>query len=306
MDELLPVEPEFQELPPEQPNLPPNYYGTGIQPQPKKSKLPLILTIIALLLAANFVISSLALYMERETAESKPPKNDNLSPIDVYPNESDQHSHASIDGNDLTMLKDIYEHFAPSTVAIAAQDEHGLYNATGVILTKDGYILTDADFLAHRHRLQVTLFDGTVCDAALIGMDAESGMVILKIDHADLTPVSLDKGVGKQAHQILQEFLESNVRPASLNLDVSEVSQPMQIYWGLPAGIIINRINPNSSAYRAGLRVGDVLLKIGQIPLSSMGDYIEALSSYCAGETVRIYLYREGKTYYTDVCLDAA
>ena len=306
LDELTPLEPEYQELPPEQPMLPPNYYGTGIQPQPKKSKMPLLFALFAILLTANFVTMTVSLFLDHEHTETRPPESNHLLPIDIFPEDSEKrHDQLYIDRHNSTMLKDIYNHYAPGVVSITAHTDRGILLTTGVVLTEDGYILADSRTLSQPQRVRVTLHDGTTCDAAFVGMDSESEMVILKIEHDDLKPVSLDEEVGKQAEQVLHEFLENAVRPATLNLEVSEVTKPMQIYWHLPAGVIVNRISSNSNAYRAGLRPGDVLLKIGQISLSNPGDYLEALSSYAAGETVRIYLFREGKTYYADVCLDS-
>ncbi len=308
MDELTPIEPEYRELPPEQPPQTPDYYGTGVQPQQKKSKLPLVLTLLTILMAANLATVAVSLFIKRDAAEVSPPEDDHLLPIyeDDYPQEHDKKNpHLQIGMSNSAMLKEIYEHYAPGMVAITVRTEDELHCATGVILTQDGYVLTDAEIFEEPSHLEVTLYDGTHCDAAFIGMDSNSEMAILKINAQGLDTVMLSEDAGRQAYQILQEFLENIARPASLNLDISEVPKPMQIYWGLPEGVIINRIMTASNAYRAGLRPGDVLLQIGEIRLSSVGDYIEALSSYSAGETVRIYLFREGATYYTDICLEA-
>ena len=174
-----------------------------------------------------------------------------------------------------------------------------------MILTPDGYILTDADIFSHTSQYSATLHDGTICDAAFIGMDPMNEMMILKIDRQDLPTVALDEEVVQQAEALLQEFLENVVRPASLDLEVSEVPRPMRIYWSLPEGVIINRMSTSGNAYLAGLRPGDVILRIGQISVANVSDYLEALNSYCAGDTVRIYLYRGGKTYYVDICLES-
>lgn len=306
MDDLTPLEPEYHEIPPEQPLQTPDYYGTGVQPRPKKSKMPLILTLLSILLAANLVTAAVSLFMEAEPTKTVHKENEPLLSVDEFSVEFDRKNGQTHFENDATMLKDIYEHYAPGTVVITAQTDHTLHCATGVILTSDGYILTDADIFDYMSSLKATLYDGTTCDAAFVGMDPVNEMMILKIDRRDLPTVALDEEIGQQAEALLQEFLESVARPASLNLEVSEVPRPMQIYWGLPEGVIINRMSSSGNAYLAGLRPGDVLLRIGQIAVTSVSDYLEALNSYQAGQTVRIYLYREGKTYYVDLCLEAA
>ena len=62
-------------------------------------------------------------------------------------------------------------------------------------------------------------------------------------------------------------------------------------------------ISRSSAASCAGLRLGDVLLAIGNDSVTSLSDYVDALSHYTAGETVRITIYRDGAYYYTDVPL---
>lgn len=306
MDELTPMEPEFQEIPPEQPRAIPHYYGTGVQPQQQKSRLPLVLTLLTVLMAANLVTVAVSLFMDKGSAETKAPENDYLLPIDSHdvsnedlPGKKD----FQIDGG-LT-LKEIYDHYAPGTAVVSAQTEYGFYCATGVVLTQDGYLLTDADFVVKARELYVTLHDGTGCEAVFVGTEANSDMTILKIDREGLTTASLGEDISRRAQQVLERILKEQPHQASLNLDISDVPRPMRIYWGLPEGVIVNRIGTNSNAYRAGMRPGDVILQIGRISVTNTGEYLEALSSYSAGETVRVYLYRNGATYYTDVCLDA-
>lgn len=306
MDKLTPMEPEFREIPPEQPLETPTYYGTGVQPRQKKSKLPLVLTLLTVLMAANLVTVAVSLFMDRTPTDSGPVEDELLLPIDNHAvsNEDMPNKHGIPIDEGLT-LKEIYELYAPGTVVVSAQTEYGHYCATGVVLTQDGYLLTNADFLGKAHQLYVTLHDGTSCEAVFVGMEANSDMAILKIDREGLTPAALGEEIGRRAQQVLERILTEQVQQATLDLDVSDVPRPMRIYWGLPEGVIVSRIGTAGNAYRSGLRPGDVILQIGKISVRNSGDYLEALSAYSAGQTVRIYLYRNGATYYTDVYLDA-
>ena len=90
----------------------------------------------------------------------------------------------------------------------------------------------------------------------------------------------------------------------TLGMEVSELDEPQRIYWGLPEGVIVSRISADSSAYSAGIRAGDVLLRIGEVDTQSVADYQEALNRYSAGEKVRIILYRGGNKYYAEVTLE--
>jgi len=309
MDELTPLEPEYREIPPEQPPQIPYYYGTGVQMPQRKSKLPMVLTLLTVLMALNLVTVAVSLFSDSEQNEQTLPQDDVLLPI--YDAEaslsenSDKKEHTKLELGENLTLKGIYDLYAPSTVIVSAQTVQGFYTATGMVLTTDGYLLTDAEIAAALGDLSVKLHDGTSCEAVFVGVDDASETAILKIDRENLTTVSLTPEQELHTQEILENILMDVRSPATLHMDISEVPNPIRIYWGLPDGVIINRLLTNSNAYLAGLRPGDVLLQIGRIEITSVSDYLEALSRHSAGETVRIYLYRGGSTYYTDVCLDA-
>ena len=303
MDELTPMEPEYREIPPEQPPQIPYYYGTGVQPPRKKSRLPLILTTLAVLMGLNLVTAAITLFSDNEPSQTDKIPYNALSPAlesDIPSFGRQEQSHKLAPGEDM-VLKGIYDLYAPSSVIVTS----GRYAATGVVLTEDGYLLTDAAVAGAMDELSVILHDGTSCDAAFIGVDESNETAILKIEHANLTAVSLTPELAQRTQKILENILYNSQTPATLHMEISDVPDPIRIYWGLPHGVIIDRLHTGSNAYAAGLRPGDVVLRIGRVDVTCIGDYLEALRRHNAGETVRIYLYRGGNTYYADVCLDS-
>ncbi len=303
MDELTPIEPEYREIPPEQPPQIPYYYGTGVQPPQKKSKLPLVLTLLTALMTLNLVTVAISLFPVKDPVEHPEPLDEPLLPAadEDFRGGSPKEDHGTrLPGEDM-ILKGIYDLYAPSSVVVTS----GRYSATGVILTSDGYLLTDAEVAGALDELNVRLYDGTSCQATFVGVDEANETAILKIERDNLTTVTLTPELAERTQKILEDILAGSQSPATLHMDISELPDPIRIYWGLPKGVFIDRLLPNSNAYLAGLRPGDVLLQIGRMTITSIGDYLEALSLHNAGETVRIYLYRAGITYYTDVCLDA-
>ena len=67
--------------------------------------------------------------------------------------------------------------------------EHGL--GSGVIVTKDGYILTNSHMLDHATTAKVTLQDGREFTAKIIGRDPKSDIAVVKIDAKDLPVVTM-------------------------------------------------------------------------------------------------------------------
>ncbi|MEZ4651894.1 MAG: trypsin-like peptidase domain-containing protein [Candidatus Eisenbacteria bacterium] len=61
-------------------------------------------------------------------------------------------------------------------------------SGSGVIMNKDGYILTNNHVVANADELDVTLYDGRTATAELIGRDEDSDVAVIKIDLDDITP----------------------------------------------------------------------------------------------------------------------
>lgn len=78
--------------------------------------------------------------------------------------------------------EEIYEKVNPSTVTvITGMDNGGAMIGTGVIMTEDGYILTNAHVVAGGAECYIVLDTGYDYPARLVGMDEEKDLAVLKI-----------------------------------------------------------------------------------------------------------------------------
>lgn len=73
--------------------------------------------------------------------------------------------------------------------AMPPEVEHGL--GSGVIITKDGYILTNNHVVDHAKDVKVTLPDGREFTAKVIGRDAKTDIAVVKIDAKNLPTVPM-------------------------------------------------------------------------------------------------------------------
>lgn len=64
-------------------------------------------------------------------------------------------------------------------------------SGSGFIISSNGYILTNNHVIDDANEIKVTMYDGTVYGAELIGCDESNDIAVLKIDAKDLTPVVL-------------------------------------------------------------------------------------------------------------------
>ena len=84
--------------------------------------------------------------------------------------------------------EEIYNTCAPSIVSITATGRHGGSTGTGIILTADGYLLTNAHVVAGASQVEVVTFENHMADAALVGFDADEDLAVLKVELDGLTP----------------------------------------------------------------------------------------------------------------------
>lgn len=302
MDDLTPMEPEYRELPPENPAEPDGYYGTGVKPQGRKLHIGL-LVLLCVLLAGNLLVAFLSLGVDRSSKSTSSQEREALllqSMGELPPTDEDNAPTVTV-RDDLSLLG-IYKVCAPGSAVVTAQTDRSVYCAVGVVLTSDGYILTDTAMATVGGSLTVTLYDGASFEASFVGVDSGGTMAVLKINAENLATASVDEEIMLRTEEILEDMRSRS--QVSLDLTVSDVPEEMRLYWGLPEGAFVTEIDSSGVAYRAGLRVGDVLLRIGRYEITSSGDYLEAMGRYESGDTVRIYLFRDGKVYYTDLSFE--
>ena len=85
-------------------------------------------------------------------------------------------------------LQEIYAQNIPSVVSISCRTRNGSGSGTGVVLSADGYIVTNAHVVENAVHITVLLTDGRELEAQLVGSDSISDLAVLHVDVADLTP----------------------------------------------------------------------------------------------------------------------
>lgn len=85
-------------------------------------------------------------------------------------------------------LPDIYKKVIPSVVSITAASGSSTSTGTGIIMSSDGYIITNYHVVSSAQQIVVLLTDGQEYTACRVGGDETSDIMVLKIDATDLTP----------------------------------------------------------------------------------------------------------------------
>ncbi len=196
----------------------PNYDGNqnNYQPEPpKKSRLPKArrkTRIIALVACVCIIGAGAAAAwhqggVDSSDGDSSLPNSWKAYFDDYYSSESSESDEINLptvkergklilnftSSDEVLGFDEIFEKCSPSVVGIKCftDKEKGSYGwGSGIIVSSNGYILTNTHVIDGGESATVQLYDGTVYDAELVGADAQSDVAILKIDASGLTAAS--------------------------------------------------------------------------------------------------------------------
>ena len=297
-------------------------------------------------------------------------------------------------------LQEIYDTVIDSVVSISCADATGGSTGTGVVLTHDGYIVTNCHVVEDASYIQVLLNDGRTVDALLVGMDEVSDLAVLQISAEGLFPaqlgdsaslrvgdtvvaigdplgiklrgtmtdgiisaISRDIDVDGRTMNLIQTNAALNSgnsggplincygqvigintmkmgdsmsiagveglgfaipsatvsdivnqlisqgyvsgRP-TLGITGESISNLYHFYYRLPKGLYITKVDPNSSAHKAGIEEGDILLSFEGSDVTSTDDLKMHLYNYAPGDQVTVIIYRGGKQYAVTLTVEEA
>ena len=155
-------------------------------------------------------------------------------------------------------FQEIYQENIQSIVSIWGESDRSYSFGTGVVLTEDGYVITNAHVIQGCSGVEVTLQDDRSYKALLVGMDSQSDLAVLKIDTDGLRPAILGDSallevgdsvvaIGNPLGQELRGTMTDGIVSA-INRDVSVDGYTMSLIQttaalnsGNSGGALINR-----------------------------------------------------------------
>lgn len=183
-------------------------------------------------------------------------------------------------------VKAVAKKCSPSVVEIMTESvsTHSFFSnaissgaGSGVILTKDGYIVTNHHVIDGANKVKVTTSDGKTYDAKLIGTDQSSDLAVIKIEAENLTPAvqgqSSSLEVGDSAIAIGNPLGElggtvTNGIISALDREITIDNQTMHL---LQTNAAINPGNSGGGLFNAK---GEL---IGVVNAKSSGENVEGL-----------------------------
>lgn len=85
-------------------------------------------------------------------------------------------------------LQDIYQKSIASVVSITCATPAGTSTGSGVVISENGYLVTNSHVIDGAQNLQVLFHDGNILPARVIGADEFSDLAVLQVEATGLTP----------------------------------------------------------------------------------------------------------------------
>ena len=107
------------------------------------------------------------------------------------------------------------------------------------------------------------------------------------------------------AKPIIDELIRNGYvagRPA-IGISGEQLPAAARVYYGLPEGVYVTYVAPDSGAWEAGVRKGDIITAINGTSVSSVDALNTVKNRFSAGDTVTLTIYRSGQTADVDITL---
>ena len=127
------------------------------------------------------------------------------------------------------------------------------------------------------------------------------GITTAKISRAASSSTSIE-GLGfavpvNDVKGIMKDLIENGYVTGKpyMGVQISSVTEAEAKRYGLKVGAYVEVVEENSSAEKAGLKVGDIIIAIDQTEINTHSALVATVATYRAGDTVTMKIMREHK-----------
>lgn len=135
---------------------------------------------------------------------------------------------------------------------------------------------------------------------ALVNIQGEIvGVIDQRVSVGDES--NLVRGYGISDLKSIIEYLSNGIDVPYIGIRGVTVSESVTEEQGIPSGLYVQSVSPDSPAMEAGIQSGDVIVGIGKETVTSLRGYHMILMKQKPGETVTIYGRRKGSEDYVEM-----
>lgn len=159
-------------------------------------------------------------------------------------------------------LQEIYRQVIPSVVSISCSTRTGSTSGTGVVLSENGYLVTNCHVIRDAAQINVLFTDGQTFPAALVGQDETTDLAVLKVEAEGLTPAQFGNSEALQVGDLavaIGDPLGTQLRGTMTNGIISAINREVTV-----GGRTMTLIQTNA-ALNEGNSGGPLLNCYGQV-----------------------------------------
>ncbi|MEY4485001.1 MAG: hypothetical protein RL693_2453, partial [Verrucomicrobiota bacterium] len=200
----------------------------------------------------------------------------------------------------LKAIADLQSKVTSSSVQLGRERDKTL---SGIIVSPDGYILTQASDAESLKPMQVYLPDGSNVEARSVTRDEKLDLLLVKIERTGLQAVAWGESLSLKAGQWLTSLTN---RGRDVRLGVVSASRRSIPNSGAvigvrfsvddkDAGVLIEEVAEDGPATKAGMLAEDLIVAVNGKKVSQNKDVADIIASFHPGDLVKVRYKREGK-----------
>ena len=187
--------------------------------------------------------------------------------------------------------------------------------AYGMVISADGYLLTKASEVEGAGDIDVRVDTELFKDAKVVITDARWDVALLKVKATDLVPATYapDSKLGEGTWVVVNGATSRTKRRILAGV-ISAQSREIGAEGGPALGVTLTEseeilevqgVSEGSGAEEAGLKKGDIIVKVNGKAVKVLKDLVKLLEDMKAGDVAKVSLKRDGKRMEVDVKLSA-
>ncbi len=200
------------------------------------------------------------------------------------------------------LLRPVVGSSAASTVGIFNSDKQ---LALGIVIDAQGLIISKASEVETEEKIFCRFANGRQLPAKVVRVDKRNDIVLISVDVLEsglLQPIRWST-----AQPLLGSFVLSPGNDGSVmalgtySSNVRSTVSGEQAFLGVqpqttPRGVLISDVKPGTASYSAGLRNGDVIVRLGDQPVKDVSNLVHQIRSKRPGDRIEIEYLRGDAT----------
>lgn len=187
--------------------------------------------------------------------------------------------------------------------------ENKLTDETGAYVTEvsdrspaDSAGIEERDIIVELDQKKIDDADDLVKAVGKLSAGEKVNIVFVRKGEKKSVQVKLAKYPRRRGPQVAVENLVRRMRVFSdrgaQGMQLMELNDQLGEYFGVPSGtgVLVEKVRKESAAAKAGIKAGDVLLKIGKRTIDDMEDVSKAFSKFDEGDKVEVEVSRKGSS----------